>query len=226
VNLIEENITSFMKEMESICKEQSLNSSNIVVIGASKTQNMDSIEQAYKAGVANFGENYLQEAEEKIKECDLDICWHFIGSIQKRKCKKIAALFDWVHTLERIEVAEKLNAGREGNINKLNVCVQVNIDHEESKSGIALEEVNSFVKELKDMENLRIRGLMAIPDPSLNPEKSILSFRKLKDKFEELKALNEDVDSLSMGMSGDYREAIMEGSSMIRIGTSIFGKRT
>ena len=226
MNLIQKKAEGFIEETNKICKNFEREISDIVIIGASKTQKIESIKHAYNAGLRHFGENYLQEAEEKIKGLGVDVTWHFIGSIQKRKSRKIAELFDWVHTLERLDVAEKLNAGRSGNRNKLNVCIQINIDNEKSKSGIRLEEVNEFMEELKTMKNLVVRGLMAIPNPSNEYEDRILSFKNLKNKFEELKIQNDTIDTLSIGMSSDYHEAIAEGSTMIRIGTSIFGERS
>jgi PLP dependent protein len=214
-----------MSEVSDLCKDHKNDLSKLVIVAASKTHRIELIEQAYDSGIKNFGENYLQEAEIKIASTDLDIIWHFIGSIQTRKCKKIAALFDWVHTLERIEVAKKLDSGRAVHKEKLNVCVQVNIDNEDSKSGIAIDEVDVFVKELQGLNNLKVRGLMAIPDSSLDHKQRIFSFRKLKNKFNDLRSLYKDIDTLSMGMSGDYGDAIKEGSTMVRIGTGIFGKR-
>jgi len=214
-----------MSEVSDLCKDHKNDLSKLVIVAASKTHRIELIEQAYDSGIKNFGENYLQEAEIKIASTDLDIIWHFIGSIQTRKCKKIAALFDWVHTLERIEVAKKLDSGRAVHKEKLNVCVQVNIDNEDSKSGIAIDEVDVFVKELQGLNNLKVRGLMAIPDSSLDHKQRISSFRKLKNKFNDLRSLYKDIDTLSMGMSGDYGDAIKEGSTMVRIGTGIFGKR-
>ena len=214
-----------MAEVSDLCRDHSNDLSKLVIVAASKTHRIELIEQAYNSGIKNFGENYLQEAEIKITSTDLDIIWHFIGSIQTRKCKKIAALFDSVHTLERIEVAKKLDSGRASHKEKLNVCVQVNIDNEDSKSGIAIDEVDFFVEELKGLNNLKVRGLMAIPDPSIDHKQRISSFRKLKNKFNDLRGLYKDIDTLSMGMSGDYGDAIKEGSTMIRIGTGIFGKR-
>ena len=133
-------------------------------------------------------------------------------------------MFDWVHTIDRIEVAESLNNARPKELGQLNVCVQVNLDNEESKSGIALEEVDNFLLDIQNLDNLNVRGLMVIPRPKDNDIQR-LSFEKIKNKFNELKKIYNGMDALSMGMSADFQEAIAEGSTMIRIGTNLFGPR-
>ena len=221
---IKEATKQFLELKQKTCNESGRESSEVIVIGASKTQSIQSIRQAYEGGITNFGENYLQEAEGKISQLPSDITWHFIGAIQSKKSKKIARMFDWVHTIDRIEIAQLLNNARPEELGKLNVCVQVNLDKEKSKSGIDLEEVDDFLLEIQNLDNLRVRGLMAIPKPKDN-EKQRLSFKKIKNKFNELKKNYNELDTLSMGMSADYQEAIAEGSTMIRIGTNLFGPR-
>jgi len=224
VKNIKEATKKFLELKQKTCNESGRESSEVIAIGASKTQSIQSIRQAYEGGITNFGENYLQEAEEKISQLPSDITWHFIGAIQSKKSKKIARMFDWVHTVDRIEVAQLLNNARPEGLRKLNVCVQVNLDREESKSGIDLEEVDNFLLEIQNLDNLMVRGLMVIPKPKDN-EKQRLSFKKIKNKFNELKKNYNGLDTLSMGMSADYQEAIAEGSTMIRIGTNLFGPR-
>jgi len=226
VSTIKEKTTNFLNEINEVLTRCNLGKEALTIIGASKTKDINEIREAYQAGIRHFGENYLQEAEDKIYKLDLDITWHFIGSIQKRKSKKIAHLFDWVHTLERIEVAKKLDKERSELSKKLNVCIQINVDDEKSKSGIAIDEVDKFVVEINNMENLTLRGLMAIPNPLASKENQIKSFKLLKRKFDELQKNYKTVDTLSMGMSADYEPAIAHGSTMVRIGTNIFGKRT
>ena len=221
---IKEATKQFLELKQKTCNESGRESSEVIVIGASKTQSIQSIRQAYEGGITNFGENYLQEAEGKISQLPSDITWHFIGAIQSKKSKKIARMFDWVHTLDRIEVAQLLNNARPKELRKLNVCVQINLDREESKSGIDLEEVDNFLLEIQNLDNLMVRGLMVIPKPKDN-EKQRRSFKKIKNKFNELKKNYNGLDTLSMGMSADYQEAIAEGSTMIRIGTNLFGPR-
>ncbi len=221
---IKEATKQFLELKQKTCNESGRESSEVIVIGASKTQSIQSIRQAYEGGITNFGENYLQEAEEKISQLPSDITWHFIGAIQSKKSKKIARMFDWVHTIDRVEIAQLLNSARPKELEKLNVCVQVNLDREESKSGINLEEVDNFLLEIESLDNLNVRGLMVIPKPKDN-ERQRLSFKKIKNKFNELKKNYNELDTLSMGMSADYQEAIAEGSTMIRIGTNLFGPR-
>lgn len=221
---IKEATKQFLELKQKTCNESGRESSEVIVIGASKTQSIQSIRQAYEGGITNFGENYLQEAEKKISQLPSDITWHFIGAIQSKKSKKIARMFDWVHTIDRVEIAQLLNSARPKELEKLNVCVQVNLDREESKSGINLEEVDNFLLEIESLDNLTVRGLMVIPKPKDN-ERQRLSFKKIKNKFNELKKNYNELDTLSMGMSADYQEAIAEGSTMIRIGTNLFGPR-
>ena len=221
---IKEATKQFLELKQKTCNESGRESSEVIAIGASKTQSVQSIRQAYEGGITNFGENYLQEAEGKISQLPSDITWHFIGAIQSKKSKKIARMFDWVHTIDRIEIAQLLNNARPEELGKLNVCVQVNLDKEKSKSGIDLEEVDDFLLEIQNLDNLTVRGLMVIPKPKDN-EKQRLSFKKIKNKFYELKKNYNGQDTLSMGMSADYQEAIAEGSTMIRIGTNLFGPR-
>lgn len=221
---IKEATKQFLELKQKTCNESGRESSEVIVIGASKTQSIQSIRQAYEGGITNFGENYLQEAEEKISQLPSDITWHFIGAIQSKKSKKIARMFDWVHTIDRVEIAQLLNSARPKELEKLNVCVQVNLDREESKSGINLEEVDNFLLEIESLDNLNVRGLMVIPKPKDN-ERQRLSFKKIKNKFNELKKNYNELDTLSMGMSADYQEAMAEGSTMIRIGTNLFGPR-
>ena len=221
---IKEATKQFLELKQKTCNESGRESSEVIVIGASKTQSIQSIRQAYEGGITNFGENYLQEAEKKISQLPSDITWHFIGAIQSKKSKKIARMFDWVHTIDRVEIAQLLNSARPKELERLNVCVQVNLDREESKSGINLEEVDNFLLEIESLDNLTVRGLMVIPKPKDN-ERQRLSFKKIKNKFNELKKNYNELDTLSMGMSADYQEAIAEGSTMIRIGTNLFGPR-
>ena len=221
---IKEATKQFLELKQKTCNESGRESSEVIVIGASKTQSIQSIRQAYEGGITNFGENYLQEAEKKISQLPSDITWHFIGAIQSKKSKKIARMFDWVHTIDRVEIAQLLNSARPKELERLNVCVQVNLDREESKSGINLEEVDNFLLEIESLDNLNVRGLMVIPKPKDN-ERQRMSFKKIKNKFNELKKNYNELDTLSMGMSADYQEAIAEGSTMIRIGTNLFGPR-
>ena len=194
-------------------------------MGASKSQTIEDIEKAYENGISHFGENYLQEAESKIKKIRKNIIWHFIGSIQTRKTKKIASLFDWVHTVDSLKIAERLNEARPSSKGPLNVCLQVNIDNEKTKSGVLKEEIDDFLTNLITLKNIKTRGLMIIPKPRQTAKEQSEIFLDLKLKLNSLKSKFPELDTLSMGMSSDYLVAIQEGATIVRIGTGIFGAR-
>tara|TARA_B100001029_G_C15036061_1_gene440223 strand:+ start:1091 stop:1678 length:588 start_codon:yes stop_codon:yes gene_type:complete len=194
-------------------------------MGASKSQTIEDIEKAYENGISHFGENYLQEAESKIKKIRKNIIWHFIGSIQTRKTKKIASLFDWVHTVDSLKIAERLNEARPSFKGPLNVCLQVNIDNEKTKSGVLKEEIDDFLTTLITLKNIKTRGLMIIPKPRQTAKEQSEIFLDLKLKLNSLKSKFPELDTLSMGMSSDYLVAIQEGATIVRIGTGIFGAR-
>lgn len=225
-NAIKENIENLKNNIDQICSQCSRNQQNITIIGASKAKSSKDIIRAYKAGINNFGENYLQEALPKIKELNnIKIIWHFIGSIQKRKCKEIALNFDWVHTIDRIEIAQKLNEHRGTLSTKLNACIQINIDEEDSKSGINISDLEDFSDKLLPLNNIRLKGLMTLPKQTTDPTTQRNSFSKLSGALKKIKSNFPNASTLSMGMSNDYLIAIEEGSTIIRIGTNIFGKR-
>ena len=223
--MISSNLQKIYQDIEENCKLSGRKTNEIILIGASKAQKIESIKEAYESGLTHFGENYLQEAEEKIENLSKDLVWHYIGSIQSRKAKRIAEIFDWVHTVDSVKVAMKLNNARPKSRGFLNVCLQLNIDNEESKSGLDLNEIDSFVEQTRDLENLKIRGLMVIPKPreALEQQKEI--FGIVKNIFLELNDKGNNFDTLSMGMSSDYAAAIQEGATMVRVGTGIFGPR-
>jgi len=223
--VISKNIQKIYDDFKENCKLSERNPKNLTLIGASKSQSIANIQEAYDAGLKNFGENYLQEAENKIKNLEGDFIWHFIGSIQSRKAKKIAEIFDWVHTVENTKVAKKLNIARPHSKGPLNICIQVNIDSEESKSGLHLDDLEGFIEESRNLENINVRGLMVIPKPRESIEEQKKVFRKVKETYLNLIEKGNDLDTLSMGMSSDYGSAIQEGATMVRIGTGIFGPR-
>ena len=220
-----ENIQKIILDIKENCNLSKRSFEDIVLIGASKSQTIEKIIVAYEEGIKNFGENYLQEAEEKISKLDQDIIWHFIGSIQSRKAKRIAEIFDWVHTIDSFKVAEKLNSSRPKSKGALNACLQLNIDDEESKSGLKIENLEEIIKKIEALQNLKIRGLMVIPKPRDSKEEQRQVFRKVKEIYDSLIRQGHNFDTLSMGMTSDYGVAIQEGATMIRIGTGIFGPR-
>ena len=220
-----ENIQKIILDIKENCNLSKRSVEDVILIGASKSQTIEKIIVAYEEGIKNFGENYLQEAEEKISKLDQDIIWHFIGSIQSRKAKRIAEIFDWVHTVDSFKVAEKLNSSRPKSKGALNACLQLNIDDEESKSGLKIENLEEIVQKIEALENLKIRGLMVIPKPRDSKEEQRKVFRKVKGIYDSLIRQGHNFDTLSMGMTSDYGVAIQEGATMIRIGTGIFGPR-
>lgn len=220
-----ENIQKIILDIKENCNLSKRSVEDVILIGASKSQTIEKIIVAYEEGIKNFGENYLQEAEEKISKLDQDIIWHFIGSIQSRKAKRIAEIFDWVHTIDSFKVAEKLNSSRPKSKGALNACLQLNIDDEESKSGLKIENLEEIIQKIEALENLKIRGLMVIPKPRDSEEEQREVFRKVKEIYDSLIRQGHNFDTLSMGMTSDYGVAIQEGATMIRIGTGIFGPR-
>ena len=220
-----ENIQKIILDIKENCNLSKRSVEDVTLIGASKSQTIEKIIIAYEEGIKNFGENYLQEAEEKISKLDQDIIWHFIGSIQSRKAKRIAEMFDWVHTIDSFKVAEKLNSSRPKSKGALNACLQLNIDDEESKSGLKIENLEEIIQKIEALENLKIRGLMVIPKPRDSEEEQRKVFRKVKEIYDSLIRQGHNFDTLSMGMTSDYGVAIQEGATMIRIGTGIFGPR-
>lgn len=200
---------------------------SVRLIAVSKTQSAEAVAQAYKGGQRDFGENYLQEALEKQAELTAlaDIQWHFIGPIQSNKTRLIAENFAWIHSIDREKVAQRLNDQRPADLAPLQVCLQVNIDDETTKSGILLAELPMLAKAVSQMPRLQLRGLMAIPAADNNTEQQHLAFRKLRVALENLQAQGYAVDTLSMGMSGDLEVAIAEGATLVRVGTDIFGAR-
>jgi PLP dependent protein len=216
---IKENLYSLNKNIDEL-----KNSIRPAIVAVSKQQNFEKIIEAFKAGQTIFAENYLQEALDKqklLKEYPIE--WHFIGPIQSNKCKLIAENFHWVQTVDRIKIAKRLN---DNCINKkINICIQINISEEESKSGIMLDEVDSFVSELNQFKQLRLRGIMAIPSHISLEDKLLRELTLLKKIFGNLKIKNKNMDTLSVGMSEDYLLALNYGSTMIRVGSHIFGAR-
>jgi len=200
---------------------------DIRLIAVSKTKPACDIEQVYRAGQREFGENYLQEAIDKVQQLQQfnDIKWHFIGAIQSNKTRPIAEHFDWVHSVDRIKIARRLAEQRPASNKPLNICLQVNVSNEANKSGIRLDEVEALAAEVKQLEHIRLRGLMAIPLNTTDPEQQRFYFRQLKNCLDQLNHQGYELDTLSMGMSNDMDIAIAEGATMIRIGTAIFGAR-
>ena len=198
---------------------------NVKLVAVSKKKSWQDILEAYENGISDFGENYLQESLEKISKLkDLKINWHFIGNIQSNKCEEIAKNFDWVHTIDRLKVARLID--KYCPENKCIKClIQINIDDEESKSGIKVEEVEIFLKELSSLKKLKICGLMIIPNPNVELSDLQQTFKKIKMLADRLIESYENLTEISMGMSRDFELAIKEGSTIVRLGETIFGAR-
>ena len=201
--------------------------SDVQLIAVSKTRPPDAIREAWAQGQRMFGENYVQEAVEKINALqDLDIEWHFIGPIQSNKTALIAQNFDWCQSVDRSKIARRLSAQRPDDKPPLNICIQLNISAEETKSGTDETSLWSLADEIVALEHLTLRGLMAIPERQTDFEQQRQTFNRMHALFEQMQHRNSSVDTLSMGMSNDLEAAVAAGSTMVRIGTDIFGART
>jgi pyridoxal phosphate enzyme (YggS family) len=199
---------------------------SVKLLAASKTRSIDEIRSAITAGQYMFGENYLQEALPKIEALkEYDIEWHFIGPIQSNKTKLIAEHFTWVHSLYRTKIAKRLNDQRPSNLPPLNICIEINVSAEPTKSGITFQQLPDLAKAVSQLPRLTLRGLMAIPEEISDFAKQRANFHKVKQAFDTLKIDYPNIDTLSMGMSNDFEAAIAEGTTIIRLGTAIFGPR-
>lgn len=197
---------------------------SVQLLAVSKTKPASDIARLYRLGQRHFAENYLQEA--LLKQAQLaafNITWHFIGPIQSNKTKPIAAHFDWVHSVDRLKIAQRLSEQRAEHLPPLNICLQVNISQEATKSGVRIEELPELVETVVKLPRLRLRGVMAIPEPEANYAKQRQPYRRLYQAVEQLN--RPELDSFSYGMSADLKAAIMEGATMVRIGTALFGER-
>ncbi|WP_428355524.1 YggS family pyridoxal phosphate-dependent enzyme [Methyloprofundus sp.] len=198
---------------------------SVQLLAVSKTKPAEDIIQAYRAGQRQFGESYLQEALAKQKQLSCyQICWHFIGPIQSNKTRQIAAHFSWVHSVDRIKIAKRLSEQRPGYLPPLNICLQINISNEPSKSGFQLDELADAIEQIEKLPNLKLRGVMAIPQPATDYEQQCKPYRKL---FQAVSALHRpEIGTFSFGMTADLKAAIAEGSTIVRVGTALFGRRS
>ena len=199
---------------------------SVHLLAVSKTKPVNAIQEAIDAGQVFFAENYLQEAVEKIEHFNnTQLIWHFIGAIQSNKTRDIAQHFQWAHTIDRIKVARRLNEQRPDNLPPLNISLQINISGENSKSGIAADELMQLADDCASLTNIKIRGLMAMPAQDSDFERQRIPFIELKQLFTECQSRHPGLDTLSMGTTNDLEAAIAEGATMVRIGTAIFGAR-
>ena len=216
--------TQVLEQIQTACQHAQRDASEVQLLAVSKTHPSTALAEMYQTGQRCFGENYLQEALDKIEALkDLEIEWHFIGHVQRNKTKHLAEKFAWVHGIDRLIIAERLSAQRDAAQAPLNICLQVNIDAQDSKDGCQPEEVAALVKSISVLPHLKLRGLMVIPAPN-----NTQAFSDAKRLFEQVKTDHihpQDWDTLSMGMSGDMQAAIEAGSTMVRVGTALFGAR-
>ncbi|MBJ9956847.1 YggS family pyridoxal phosphate-dependent enzyme [Acinetobacter courvalinii] len=224
MNQSQQSRQTVLNQIEHACQQVQRDPATVQLLAVSKTHPASSLRDMYAVGQRCFGENYLQEALEKIEELkDLEIEWHFIGHVQRNKTKHLAEKFDWVHGVDRLIIAERLSGQRLESQARLNICLQVNIDGQDSKDGCQPEQVAELVQHISQLPNIRLRGLMVIPAPD-----NYAAFVQAKVLFDQVKSQHaqpQDWDTLSMGMSADLEAAIAAGSTMVRVGTALFGAR-
>jgi len=226
MNSIPQNLTLIQQKINHYETHYNRQPGTVKLLAVSKKQPIEKIKQALAAGQVSFGENYLQEALTKITTlADEKIDWHFIGPIQSNKTKKIAENFSWVHSVNNIEIAKRLNDQRPSHLPPLNICLQINISGEHTKSGTTPENALFLAKQCALLPNLTLRGLMAIPEPKIILTEQRAQLHPLKLLYDLICANGLNIDTLSMGMSDDMEAAIAEGATMVRIGTAIFGQR-
>lgn len=223
---ISASLLSVRESVVAMAEKHGRNPLDIKLLAVSKTKPIELINAAINAGQLAFGENYPDEAVKKIQELADSPCdWHFIGAIQSRKSKAITQHFSWVHSIDRLKVAQKLAEHRPPELPALQCCLQINIDGEESKAGISPDQAHELAAACAQMPQLKLRGLMAIPAPRSEFSEQRKAFAKVRLLLEQLQATYPDMDTLSMGMSGDLEAAIAEGATIVRVGTAIFGAR-
>lgn len=224
---IAQNLANISQRIKIAAKAVGRDPRRIKILAVSKTHSAEKIREAYAAGLTRFGESYVQEAIPKIQILnDLPLEWHFIGPIQSNKTRDIAEHFDWVHSIDRLKIASRLNEQRPKGLKPLNICVQINISMESSKSGIVQQALQDFAAQLKTLRRLKLRGLMAIPQKTADQQQQQALFAELRRLFDDLNQQGYQLDTLSMGMTDDLEAAVMEGSTLLRIGTGLFGART
>lgn len=223
MSTIAENIAKVGERIRAAAQASGRDLDHIGLLAVSKTKPAAAVREAYAAGIRDFGENYLQEALEKQAELsELPLIWHFIGPIQSNKTKPIAEHFAWVHSVDRLKIAQRLSEQRPTGLPPLNICLQVNVSAEDSKSGCAPAELAALALAVSQLPNLRLRGLMAIPEPTDDVAAQRAAFARLRELRDGLPL---PLDTLSMGMSHDLDAAIAEGATWVRIGTALFGAR-
>ena len=223
---IPDNIVKLLSRVRLAAQKSQRSAEDICIVAASKTRSSDTIRAAHQSGLCDFGENYLQEALDKIEDlADLNLCWHFIGPIQSNKTRPIAEHFNWVHSVERAKIARRLSDQRPPELGPLQILLQVNISGEASKSGALPEELPGLVEEVVGLPHITLRGLMAIPAATNDESQKTQPFARMRQLLREMQVIAPEMDSLSMGMSNDLEAAIAQGTTFVRVGTDIFGPR-
>jgi pyridoxal phosphate enzyme (YggS family) len=225
---IESKLQQVRHRISQACALAQRDVQSVTLLAVSKTFAADAVREAHAAGQRAFGENYVQEALAKVEAlADLrpQLEWHLIGPLQSNKTREVAAGFDWVHTIDRLKIAERLSAQRPSALPPLSVCLQVNVSGEASKSGVAPAEVAALARAVAALPRLRLRGLMSIPEPVEGFEAQRAPHRQLREMFDALRSAGLALDTLSMGMSADLEAAIAEGATIVRVGSAIFGER-
>ena len=223
---ISANLQAVITRIEDAARQFGRNPDGISLLAVSKTWPASDVREAALAGQKLFGENYVQEGIDKARSLEsLGLEWHFIGPLQSNKTRPVAETFDWVHAVDRLKIAERLSEQRPENLPALQVCIQVNVSGEQTKSGVSLDETAALAHRVAALPRIRLRGLMAIPQFVEDFAEQRMAFRRLREAFEQLNKEGLSLDTLSMGMSHDLEAAIAEGATMVRVGTAIFGER-
>ncbi len=223
---ISANLQAVITRIEDAARQFGRNPDGISLLAVSKTWAASDVREAALAGQKSFGENYVQEGIDKARSLEsLGLEWHFIGPLQSNKTRPVAETFDWVHAVDRLKIAGRLSEQRPENLPALQVCIQVNVSGEQTKSGVSLDEAAALAHRVAALPRIRLRGLMAIPEPVEDFAEQRIAFRRLREAFEQLNKEGLSLDTLSMGMSHDLEAAIAEGATMVRVGTAIFGER-
>jgi pyridoxal phosphate enzyme (YggS family) len=223
---IADNIARVQAQIRTACQAAGRAADSVQLLAVSKTWGPDAVRQAHAAGLTAFGENYIQEAVDKITALrGLPLQWHCIGPIQSNKTRLVAEHFDWVHSVDRLKIAQRLSEQRPADLPPLQVCIQVNVDGGENKSGVSPQELPALAQAVAALPRLQLRGLMTLPEPAETPAQMRVVHAQAQALMDGLRQQGLPLDTLSMGMSADMTEAIAEGSTMVRVGTAIFGRR-